>query len=805
MSKLNFKFNKPLTNFLLKPIESGRKKDATTREKVLGNKIAKSLRKIYEPYLLRRTKEDIFGVNSLSNEISINGQPNQLAKQSLPPKYDFCIWTRMNECQIRLYEDFLNSDEVKEILANPTTCKSPLVQLNVLKKICDHPRLLTKNTFEKLIYNEDVDLDKLSTVHGVPVDRLLKESSKLRVLNELLKLLISENPKVKILLFSPSTKMLDIIEKVLDMNKIRFSRLDGQVKSNDQREQIVQRFRKDPSIPLMLLTVQVGGVGLTLTEATRVIIFSLSWNPGNDSQAVDRAYRIGQKNPNVIVYRFMTCTTVEEKIYSRQIYKDSLNKQTIGKENDPARYFTSTDLYQLFETGDFSKSKVCDEFNELHGTLEDKLILEAQVSNQFGLNDEQQLVLNHKEKIKNQIKEIYGISEHSLVFSKTFEKLNTSGIDFAYLNNEVKTAKELLLKESLVANSSHDPDLNRDVLSAKQRLITQQFGTEFLPLGRQFNQYREGTNKFEFKRPQPKSPVKIVNLDDDDDDEIQFIDTANNTILPSLNNTRKSTNSSSSSLNNFSKTVSTKQSSSSSLRSLTGSNASNLESHLKHTSSTIQSAISKLNQVSSNSQQNSIVSNKSLKSQLSNEKSTAPIGQPPTGHDKSSSSIQSHHVPDIPDTFWNSERSDSSSSLNSQLSNDKSMASIGQPSTTNHVPDIPDTFWDSESSNPSSSLSSTTNYDPLNSNLNGNIDSISKEASSRTTKSQRSPMKDPELIDLSFNMNNMSVMSVDEQQEPDKSEGEMSYILSSFDESIRLDGSAKKKKNQTNDSIIVLD
>ena len=245
-----------------KPITKSRQKDATEREKILGNKIAKSLRDIYEPFLLRRTKEKIFGIQS--EPVALNADSKQL-----PPKYDWCIWIRMNEVQIKLYQDFLDSDEVKEILARRhDAVKSPLIQLNVLKKICDHPRLLSKNTFEKLIYKEPVDLEQMTAL-DVPVDLLLKESAKLSVLNQLVRLLVEEQRKI--LIFSDSTKMLDMIEKVLKLAKLRFCRLDGQIKSNEDREEIVRRFQCD-STPIMLLTIQVGGVGLTLTAASRVIL-----------------------------------------------------------------------------------------------------------------------------------------------------------------------------------------------------------------------------------------------------------------------------------------------------------------------------------------------------------------------------------------------------------------------------------------------------------------------------------------------------------------------------------------------------
>ena len=62
-----------------------------------------------------------------------------------------------------------------------------------------------------------------------------------------------------------------------------------------------------------------------------------SWNPATDAQAVDRAFRIGQ-NKNVVIYRLITCGTVEEKIYRRQIFKDSITRQTTGNAKNPYRY-----------------------------------------------------------------------------------------------------------------------------------------------------------------------------------------------------------------------------------------------------------------------------------------------------------------------------------------------------------------------------------------------------------------------------------------------------------------------------------
>ena len=100
----------------------------------------------------------------------------------------------------------------------------------------------------------------------------------------------------------------------------------------------VQRFQTDSTIPIFLLTSQVGGLGLTLTAADRVIILDPAWNPSVDNQSVDRACRIGQMR-DVVVYRLITCGTIEEKIYRKQVYKGALSR-TGTDEADPFRYFS---------------------------------------------------------------------------------------------------------------------------------------------------------------------------------------------------------------------------------------------------------------------------------------------------------------------------------------------------------------------------------------------------------------------------------------------------------------------------------
>jgi TATA-binding protein-associated factor len=117
------------------------------------------------------------------------------------------------------------------------------------------------------------------------------------------------------LIFCQLKSMLDIIENDLfnkEMKNVTYMKLDGSV-SNDKRLGIVQKFNRDPSIDVLLLTTHVGGLGLNLTGADTVIFVEHDWNPMKDLQAMDRAHRIGQKRV-VNVYRLITKGTLEEKI-----------------------------------------------------------------------------------------------------------------------------------------------------------------------------------------------------------------------------------------------------------------------------------------------------------------------------------------------------------------------------------------------------------------------------------------------------------------------------------------------------------
>jgi len=121
--------------------------------------------------------------------------------------------------------------------------------------------------------------------------------------------------------------------------------MDGTT-SIGSRHPMIEKFNQNEDIFVFLLTTRVGGLGVNLTGANRVIIYDPDWNPSTDTQARERSWRIGQKK-DVTIYRLLTSGTIEEKIYHRQIFKQYLTNRVL---NDPKqrRFFKSNDLYELF-------------------------------------------------------------------------------------------------------------------------------------------------------------------------------------------------------------------------------------------------------------------------------------------------------------------------------------------------------------------------------------------------------------------------------------------------------------------------
>lgn len=189
-------------------------------------------------------------------------------------------------------------------------------------------------------------------------------------------------------------------------------------------------------------------MGLTITSADRVIILDPSWNPSVDAQAVDRVYRIGQRS-NVIVYRLITCATVEEKIYRRQVFKDSIIRQTLGRAavdrksddylSDPYRYFTRQELFELFTLDANPRySKTQRQLAELHGSTERRTYPELE---------------SHLDFVKSMSDLVFDISDHDLLFTR-IEKSDDSGdpqptdADLYFAENRMRLGEAALALEA---------------------------------------------------------------------------------------------------------------------------------------------------------------------------------------------------------------------------------------------------------------------------------------------------------------------------------------------------------------------
>ncbi|KFV02438.1 DNA excision repair protein ERCC-6, partial [Pterocles gutturalis] len=297
------------------PITMGGYSNASPVQAQTAYKCACVLRDTINPYLLRRMKADV--------KMSL----------SLPDKNEQVLFCRLTDEQNRVYRNFINSKEVYDILNGDMQIFSGLV---ALRKICNHPDLFSGGP---------------GILKGVPdaeveeADQFgyWKRSGKMIVVESLLKIWHKQGHRV--LLFTQSRQMLQIFEVFVRDRNYSYLRMDGNT-TIASRQPLITRFNEDKSIFIFLLTTRVGGIGVNLTGADRVIIYDPDWNPSTDTQARERAWRIGQKK-HVTVYRLLTAGTIEEKIYHRQIFKQFLTNRVL-KDPKQRRFFKSNDLYELF-------------------------------------------------------------------------------------------------------------------------------------------------------------------------------------------------------------------------------------------------------------------------------------------------------------------------------------------------------------------------------------------------------------------------------------------------------------------------
>ncbi|MFC5436603.1 SNF2-related protein [Rhodanobacter umsongensis] len=258
------------------------------------------------PLLLRRRKDDVL--------------------TDLPAKTEIVRTLELEGDQRALYETLrlAQHERVRQAVKERGLAQSGIIVLDALLKLrqaCCDPRLV-----------------KLASAKKITA------SAKLDALLELLDGLLGEGRRV--LLFSQFTEMLALIETALIKRGIEHQILTGQTPAG-QRSALVRRFQGG-TVPVFLISLKAGGVGLNLTAADAVIHYDPWWNPAAEAQATDRAHRIGQDKP-VFVYRLICAGTVEEKIQAMQGRKAELARAVLeGGGATTQLRFNETDLAELF-------------------------------------------------------------------------------------------------------------------------------------------------------------------------------------------------------------------------------------------------------------------------------------------------------------------------------------------------------------------------------------------------------------------------------------------------------------------------
>ncbi len=253
------------------------------------------------PFLLRRTKEEV--------------------APELPAKSEIIRSVALQADQQRLYERVrvMLHERVRRAVRARGAERSRIVVLDALLKlrqVCCDPRLI-----------KDIE-----GAHSAG-------SAKLELLMDLLPELVAEGRRI--LLFSQFVSMLALIEQSAKGAGIDYVKLTGRTRD---RQKVVERFQSG-QVPLFLISLKAGGVGLNLTAADTVIHYDPWWNPATEDQATDRAHRIGQEQ-KVFVYRLLTEDTIEQKVAEMQHSKRGLVEGLFGTGSSGA--ISVEDIEALF-------------------------------------------------------------------------------------------------------------------------------------------------------------------------------------------------------------------------------------------------------------------------------------------------------------------------------------------------------------------------------------------------------------------------------------------------------------------------
>ncbi|QPG75411.1 Putative DNA helicase ino80 [Brettanomyces nanus] len=178
-----------------------------------------------------------------------------------------------------------------------------------------------------------------STIRLPSIERFVLDSGKLKKLDQMLPELKKNDHKC--LMYFQMTRMMDLMEEYLNYRQYKYIRLDGSSRLSDRRD-LVYDFQTRPEIFIFLLSTRAGGLGINLTAADTVIFYDSDWNPTIDSQAMDRAHRLGQTR-QVTVYRLLVKNTIEERMRDRAKQKEQVQKVVMGGKIDEDEESTEKD------------------------------------------------------------------------------------------------------------------------------------------------------------------------------------------------------------------------------------------------------------------------------------------------------------------------------------------------------------------------------------------------------------------------------------------------------------------------------
>jgi superfamily II DNA or RNA helicase len=260
------------------------------------------LHKRLKPFILRRRKEDVV--------------------LELPPKTIIVRAVELEGPQRDLYETVRSvmDSKVREEIALKGLQRSQIIILDALLKlrqVCCDPRLL-------------------KSMHA----KKIEQSAKLEMLMDMVPEMVEEGRRI--LIFSQFTEMLALIEKALMAEKIGYVKLTGQTQD---RESPVREFQTG-KVPVFLISLKAGGVGLNLTAADTVIHYDPWWNPAAENQATDRAHRLGQ-NKAVFVYKLTVAGSIEERMLALQAQKSQLANRVLSRDENVEFKFGEAEIAAL--------------------------------------------------------------------------------------------------------------------------------------------------------------------------------------------------------------------------------------------------------------------------------------------------------------------------------------------------------------------------------------------------------------------------------------------------------------------------